>query len=80
MNKSLPNKKDQMNPLIEAMFMTMRGHNIKLLDESEPNKPACTFGSYLNMLRVLAEPSFCDHALQGLEQGSLVVPCGLLDS
>ena len=44
-------------PLIEALFMVMRGHNINLLDPNEPNKPACAQGLYLGLLSVLGETS-----------------------
>ena len=55
---------DKLNPLIEALFMIMRGHNSKgkkkrengrLLDPTEPNKPACAEGAYLNIMKVLGE-------------------------
>ena len=44
-------------PLIEALFMVMRGHNGKLLDSTEPNKPACAQGLYVGLLSVLGEVS-----------------------
>ena len=42
---------EKINPITEALFMARRGHNIGLLDVSEPNKPACAEGLYLNLLR-----------------------------
>jgi hypothetical protein len=47
--------KDVFNPLIEALFMTIRGHNDHLNDEGEASRPACAEGSYLHMLRSIAE-------------------------
>ena len=49
---------DIYNPLYEALFMTLRGHNNHFYKESEVHKPACPFGGYLQLLRVLADPSF----------------------
>ena len=43
------------NPLIEACFMFMRGHNVKLDDASAPDKPACADGVYLGLLKSLGE-------------------------
>lgn len=43
------------NPLIEAMFMSVRGHNLKLDNPEEPNKPACVDGVYLNLIKALSE-------------------------
>lgn len=33
---------DQYNPLIEALFMGMRGHNKQLMKREEPHNQACT--------------------------------------
>ena len=51
-------RQDVYNPLYEALFMTLRGHNYHFYKESEVHKPACPFGGYLQLLRVLADPSF----------------------
>ena len=40
-------------PLIEVLFMIMRGHNNNLESADEPNRPACAEGAYLNILREL---------------------------
>ena len=40
-------------PLIEALFMIMRGHNNNLESADESNRPACAEGAYLNILREL---------------------------
>lgn len=42
-------------PLIEALFMVMRGHNKHLLLECEANNPACPEGAYLNILKAIHE-------------------------
>jgi len=42
-------------PLIEALMMSMRGHNVHLLDSKEPDKPACTDGVYTGLLMSLKE-------------------------
>ena len=48
-------KLDKLNPLIEALFMIMRGHNKGLENNKEQNKPACAEGAYLNIMKVLGE-------------------------
>ena len=48
---------DKLNPLVEALFMIMRGHNIKITDKDEPNKPACAKGAYLGILKAVGELS-----------------------
>lgn len=53
---------DQLNPLIEALFMIMRGHNSKLNDPDEKNRPACAKGAYIGILKAISEiPDF--HAI-----------------
>jgi hypothetical protein len=64
-----------MSPLVEALFMAMRGHNINLLSPAEPNRKACADGVYLGAMRALSEvPSFMGAAsgMQAVE----VVDCG----
>lgn len=46
---------ENLTPLIEALFMVMRGHNKHLLLESEINSPACPEGVYLNILKAIHE-------------------------
>ena len=46
---------DKLNPLTEALFMIMRGHNKGLENSNEKNKPACAEGAYLNIMKVLGE-------------------------
>jgi hypothetical protein len=42
-------------PLVEALMMTMRGHNSHLDLVEEPDRPACADGSYLHMLNAVSE-------------------------
>lgn len=44
---------DTFNPLIEALFMTMRGHNTNIELATEPNRTACPDGANLNILRAM---------------------------
>ncbi len=46
---------EKLIPLIEALFMIMRGHNANLLDPNQPNNPACAEGAYLGMLKAIDE-------------------------
>ncbi len=46
---------NNLNSIIEALFMAMRGHNTNLIDPDEVNKPACAQGAYLGILRAIAE-------------------------
>lgn len=46
---------DKLTPLVEGLFMTMRGHNTELLNPTEANKPACPFGNYANILKAITE-------------------------
>ncbi len=45
----------QIMPLIETLFMIMRGHNDQLLDQNERNRPACAEGAYLGFLKSVVE-------------------------
>ncbi len=47
--------KDIYNPIIEAMLMSVRGHNVRLDNPMEPNKPACVDGVYLNLIKELSQ-------------------------
>ncbi len=40
-------------PIIEACFMTMRGHNTQLENPAQTNRPACADGAYLQVLTAL---------------------------
>ncbi len=42
-------------PLIEALMMGMRGHNMRLLDPQESDRPACVDGIYTHFLMALRE-------------------------
>ena len=73
-------KQDVFNPLIEALFMTMRGHN-RILDnldnldnQDKENKPACTQGAYLHLLEALGEVTNNEH-MQGAIARIEVVSC-----
>ncbi len=46
---------EQLMPVTEALYMVMRGHNISLLDATEPNLPACAEGAYLGVLKSISE-------------------------
>ena len=61
-------------PIIEALFMTMRGHNDHLESEHEPNRPACAEGAYLNILKELPPVLGNTEAAQRLA-GVEVVAC-----
>jgi hypothetical protein len=46
---------DALIPMIEALFMTMRGHTEgDLLDPANAHSPACAEGAYLNLLKAIA--------------------------
>ncbi len=47
--------REDFNPLIEALLMLMRGHNVRLFDALEPNRPACAAGAYLGLMKAIAE-------------------------
>ena len=70
-------KQDALNPLIEALFMTMRGHNINFDEQDEPNKPACAQGAYLQLLQALGEVvnnRNMQNAIAGIEIVSCAAP------
>lgn len=48
-----------LTPLIEALFMVMRGHNDELFNP-EPNHPACAEGAFLGLLRAASEKTSDD--------------------
>jgi hypothetical protein len=55
MRAYIKKRTDQMLSVTEALFMMMRGHNNELLNEEEPNRPACAEGVYLGLLRAITE-------------------------
>jgi hypothetical protein len=68
-------KLEKFTPLIEALFMIMRGHNTDLLDITQPNEPACAEGAYLNIMKVLAEIPLTQAAMQSIANVE-VINCG----
>lgn len=63
---------DTFYPLIEVLFMTLRGHNVNLENKEEADAPACADGSYLGSLKAIWEAS----ELGGLAQGLEIIGCG----
>ena len=51
----LKKRAEKTMPVTEALLMVMRGHNARLLDNAEPNRPACEEGAYLGMLSAISE-------------------------
>ena len=51
----LSRKEARLKPLVEALMMTMRGHNKNLTRVEEPDAPACSEGSYLHILNAISE-------------------------
>ena len=68
-------KQDISNPLIEALFMTMRGHNVHLSKQDEPSNPACAQGACLQLLEALGEVTRNEH-IQNAIAGVEIVNCG----
>ena len=68
-------KREVFNPLVEALFMTMRGHNNGLLNPNEPNEPACAQGAYLQLLQALGEVTRNEH-MQHVIAGTEIDNCG----
>jgi len=66
--------KDAFTPLIEALFMTMRGHNTHLERQEVGDRPACADGAYLGSLRAIWEASDLGQLAQGLDMD--IIPCG----
>jgi hypothetical protein len=63
------------NPLVEVLFMSKRGHNQGLFAPEEADNQACADGVYIGAMRALSEvPAFNDigHDLQTVD----VVSCG----
>ncbi|PIZ34164.1 MAG: hypothetical protein COY39_00655 [Alphaproteobacteria bacterium CG_4_10_14_0_8_um_filter_37_21] len=68
--------KERLMPLIEALFMTRRGHNINLLAKEIKDMPACPEGAYLNILKAITQnPDIIDIAGSFLE-GVEIIQCG----
>ena len=63
--------KDRFAAVVEALSMTMRGHNRNLTKRDEAHKPACPFGAYLNILKAFADPTL------GLETDALSALSGV---
>ena len=63
-------------PLVEALFMTMRGHNHKLLDPSENHSPACAQGGYLHLLNALGEVGSLESTVASQHtQAAMILSC-----
>jgi hypothetical protein len=68
---------ERLMPLIEALFMVMRGHNIKLEDPREANGPACADGAYLNLLKVITQTPGIDEVAAHILAGVEIQHCGI---
>lgn len=55
MKRFLLKRTEQIVPLVEALSMVMRGHNIELQNDREQNRPACAEGAYLGILKSIGE-------------------------
>lgn len=74
---SVQSLEDQFNPMIEALFMSMRGHNTELMSPNEPNNQACTDGVYLNLMREMATtPAIAMSGVDSSMQAVTTVACG----
>lgn len=62
------------NSWLDALFMVMRGHNNRLNDPLESDRPACADGAYLGTLKAIGE--IRDLNGHSLETGVNVVDCG----
>jgi hypothetical protein len=60
--------KDGLNPIIEALFMIMRGHNEDLENPNAQNKTACARGAYLSIMKIFAEINATKDAMQGIQK------------
>jgi hypothetical protein len=69
--------KDRLMPLIEALFMVMRGHNRDLESPFERNRPACADGAYLNILKAITQtPGISELAARELD-GLEITDCSM---
>ncbi len=76
----LTTKLDKLNPLVEALFMIMRGHNDKLENSNEPNKPACAEGAYLNIMKILREIEKTKNAMEVIGNIQITLCNGMIAS
>ena len=63
---------DTFYPLLEVLFVTLRGQNVDLEKKEEADAPACADGSYLGSLKAIWEAS----ELGGMAQGLEIIDCG----
>lgn len=66
-----------LNPMMEAVLMSMRGHCIDLNNPSEPHKKACADGVYLNFMRGFSEVPGMMGDLAAAMQAVSIVPCAM---
>ncbi len=69
---------EDLMPLIDMLFMLVRGHNTKLEDMTEGDRPACAEGAQLNLLRIIAENSKVGGDAARLLSGVTVERCTAL--
>ena len=66
---------ERMMPLIEALFMTARGHNAELENPTETDRPACANGLQLQLLKAIAESKVAGAGATGLLAGVTIEAC-----
>jgi len=62
-------------PLVEALMMSMRGHNRNILDAREQDNPACVDGVYTGLLLALREVKETGDIVAPLLSGIEVLKC-----
>ena len=68
--------KEKQVPLLEALVMIMRGHNVRLDSLNECNRPACSGGAYLGIAKTLQEIPDVKHIVGSSLANIDVVACG----
>lgn len=69
---------EDLMPMIEMLFMVVRGHNVNLEDMTEKDKPACAEGAQLGLLRIIAENPEVGEEASRLLAGVTVESCTIL--
>jgi hypothetical protein len=64
---------EKLNPLTEALFMIMRGHNNGLENSKEDNEPACAEGAYLNIMKVFEEIEQTKNVMEDIRRIKVVL-------
>lgn len=67
----------RLDPIIEALVMVVRGHNERLLDPSETDRPACSEGAQLQLILALSLILDSTGDITSSLQGIRIKSCGI---